>query len=371
MTPPLQPQRPRLLYEDLKDRIYRELVRPLLETGGRLPSNRQLALDLKANTATISKALQELEKEGLLSKQVGAGTFVLPQKNRPASSVGLYYGKHVLDSCKDSAFTCELDTCIQRELLRRGRSYRHYIEARPPEFKAIPLPLLEDDIASHKISSLITLGINAAQRACLSKLSVPIISLDQDLGWGRIRFDFTKAGYDAASLLAAKGCRNVKLITVFLHEWDIADATSSTARLLRAGMANALSPRGIAAPEPLTVEDLPESAQRPGESPGTEKLGGELFKKVWSRHHPDGIVVFTDIFAVGVARAIEELGLVVGTDIHVVMLTNKELRWPELERFTRLELSIEEIARGLIELAMAAEANSPPREILVPFKEND
>ena len=361
--------RPRLLYEDLKDRIYKELVKPLLGTGGRLPSNRQLAQDLNANSATISKALQELEKEGLLTKQVGAGTFVPARKNCPAASVGLYYGREVFDGGKESAFVGELDSGLQRELSRMDRSCRHYVEARLPEFNTAPLPLLEDEVSSRKISSIITLGGREPQRAWLSKLPIPIISLEHDFGWGKVRFDFSKAGFDAASILAARGCRNIRILSVYLHEWSISDTSPSTPRLLRAGMVNALSPHGIAAPEPLSAEDLPDSCRKPGESPGAEEAGRELFKNVWARHHPDGIVVFTDIFAVGVARAIEELGLELGKDIHAVMLTNKQLRWPELERFTRLELSIEEIARGLVDLAAAAESNAPPRAILVEFKD--
>jgi len=213
------------------------------------------------------------------------------------------------------------------------------------------------------------LETDESQRVWLSKLSIPVISLDQDFGWGALRFDLRKAGFDAASILVAKGCRNIKFLSVFLHEWNLPDLPTYTARIIRAGMANALSPHGLPAPTALSREDLPQIL-RGGVSLSTSRVGYELFKHAMSNQHPDGIVVFTDVFAIGVARAISELGLLVGEDIQVVMLTNKELLWPELEKFTRLELTIMEVAQGLVELSTAAETNSPPREILVDYRTN-
>lgn len=47
-----------------------------LEPGDRLPTVRQLAVDLSINPNTVIRAYRELEIEGVLDTQQGSGTFV-------------------------------------------------------------------------------------------------------------------------------------------------------------------------------------------------------------------------------------------------------------------------------------------------------
>jgi DNA-binding FadR family transcriptional regulator len=55
--------------------------------GDRLPPERQLAETFKAARSTVRRALDKLEKEGLVSRRLGSGTFVgtsVPAGQRPA-----------------------------------------------------------------------------------------------------------------------------------------------------------------------------------------------------------------------------------------------------------------------------------------------
>lgn len=52
-----------------------------LKPGDRLPTVRQLAVDLSINPNTVIRAYRELEIENLLDTQQGSGTFV--SENRP------------------------------------------------------------------------------------------------------------------------------------------------------------------------------------------------------------------------------------------------------------------------------------------------
>jgi len=45
--------------------------------GDRLPTVRQLAVDLRVNANTVAKVYAELERSGVLATQRGVGTFVL------------------------------------------------------------------------------------------------------------------------------------------------------------------------------------------------------------------------------------------------------------------------------------------------------
>src|SRR3954465_4744376 len=59
-------------YAGLRDRISRGEWVP----GERLPSHRDLATELGVAPLTVRQVLAQLEEEGLVSRQVGRGTFV-------------------------------------------------------------------------------------------------------------------------------------------------------------------------------------------------------------------------------------------------------------------------------------------------------
>jgi len=64
--------RARRVYLALRDRIARGEPEP----GNRLPSHRDLAVEFGVAPLTVRQVLSQLEEEGLVSRQVGRGTFV-------------------------------------------------------------------------------------------------------------------------------------------------------------------------------------------------------------------------------------------------------------------------------------------------------
>ncbi len=80
-----------VLFIDLKSGVpfYRQIIEQVkfaiasgdLKPGDRLPTVRQLAVDLSINPNTVIRAYRELEIENLLDTQQGSGTFV--SENRP------------------------------------------------------------------------------------------------------------------------------------------------------------------------------------------------------------------------------------------------------------------------------------------------
>jgi len=71
--------------------IYRQIIRQIenavlsdrLKAGERLPTIRSLAVELKINPNTIAKAYGELEIRGILTTQVGSGTYISDKKPDP------------------------------------------------------------------------------------------------------------------------------------------------------------------------------------------------------------------------------------------------------------------------------------------------
>jgi len=72
----LDPSADEPVYRQIVDRIWLEVVTGTLETGERLPTVRQLAVELGLRPDTISHAYRELETLGVLVTRPGKGTFV-------------------------------------------------------------------------------------------------------------------------------------------------------------------------------------------------------------------------------------------------------------------------------------------------------
>ncbi len=68
------PDRP--IYKQLKERILLKIVSGIYGAGTQLPTVRDLAEEAAVNPNTLQKALQELERDGLVYAQRTSGRFV-------------------------------------------------------------------------------------------------------------------------------------------------------------------------------------------------------------------------------------------------------------------------------------------------------
>jgi GntR family transcriptional regulator len=66
-------------YRQIIDQVLASIATRTLTTGDRLPTVRQLAVDLAVNFNTVARAYKELEIRGVLNTQQGTGTFVAKQ----------------------------------------------------------------------------------------------------------------------------------------------------------------------------------------------------------------------------------------------------------------------------------------------------
>mgnify|MGYP002066919675 CR=1 FL=1 len=67
-------------YRQIIDQVKSAIVTGNITPGDRLPTVRQLAVDLSINPNTVSRAYMELELTGLVDTQMGSGTFISHQK---------------------------------------------------------------------------------------------------------------------------------------------------------------------------------------------------------------------------------------------------------------------------------------------------
>lgn len=64
------------IYRQIIDQVKSAMATGGLGPGDRLPTVRQLAVDLSVNPNTVSRAYNELELTGLVETHMGSGTFI-------------------------------------------------------------------------------------------------------------------------------------------------------------------------------------------------------------------------------------------------------------------------------------------------------
>ncbi|AEE96461.1 GntR family transcriptional regulator [Mahella australiensis] len=70
------------IYLQIIDLIKQRICAGQMVMGDKLPSVRDMAVELRVNPNTIQRAYQELEREGMVFTQRGMGTFVTEDKDR-------------------------------------------------------------------------------------------------------------------------------------------------------------------------------------------------------------------------------------------------------------------------------------------------
>jgi GntR family transcriptional regulator len=73
---PLSAAVPGALYRQIVDAVKREVGAGRLAPGSALPSFRALAEELLVSVITVKRAYEELEREGIIYRRQGLGTFV-------------------------------------------------------------------------------------------------------------------------------------------------------------------------------------------------------------------------------------------------------------------------------------------------------
>ena len=93
---PISPAAGGTLYQQIVDRLKREVSEGRLKPGAALPSFRQLAEDLLVSVITVKRAYEELEREGIIFRRQGLGTFVAEQGDDRSRETKLAAAKELL-----------------------------------------------------------------------------------------------------------------------------------------------------------------------------------------------------------------------------------------------------------------------------------
>ncbi|PBB32621.1 PLP-dependent aminotransferase family protein [Mesorhizobium sp. WSM3868] len=175
------------LYQRLADSIESDIDKGVIDAGSKLPPQRDLAYDIGTTVGTVGRAYQLLRERGLVSGEVGRGTYVLAQRAespkpelQPATLgtrlIDAPSGKLRFDST--AAPDVGQGALIAELLARTAEEHPHDISSYTrdfPErwFEAGGLWLKRNSFHPSPDSIVPTLGTHAAVMAAIAALTTP------------------------------------------------------------------------------------------------------------------------------------------------------------------------------------------------------
>lgn len=96
LLPPISPAAPGTLYEQIVSGLKRAIGDRKLAPGDALPSFRQLAEESLVSVITVKRAYEELEREGIIYRRQGLGTFVAENGGDRSREVKIEHARSLL-----------------------------------------------------------------------------------------------------------------------------------------------------------------------------------------------------------------------------------------------------------------------------------
>jgi DNA-binding transcriptional MocR family regulator len=175
------------LYQRLADSIESDIDKGVIDAGAKLPPQRDLAYDIGTTVGTIGRAYQLLRERGLVSGEVGRGTYVLGQRAeapKPDVEPGLQ-GTRFIDAPSgklrfDSTAAPDVGqgAVIAELLTRTAQEHPHDISSYTRDFperwnEAGSRWLARNAFRPSADSIVPTLGTHAAVMAAIAALTMP------------------------------------------------------------------------------------------------------------------------------------------------------------------------------------------------------
>jgi DNA-binding LacI/PurR family transcriptional regulator len=292
------------LYVQLKNVLQRQILSGELPPGSALASEPALGQTFGVSRITVRQALGDLEAEGLIRREPGRGTFVAAASLRRGASVGLLFGgmsERTFGHRNDTSFG-DLVQGIAAVASQRGVLVH-------------PIPLGDEErldlaLASPSVHQLNGLLVRLARRFdedVLQKLdatSLPYVVVKRRIPDGRASCVYSDDVGGAAALtthLLDLGHRRVGLL--------LGPAEIGVFEDRLRGYRGALERAGL---------DLDPSLVREVGYPMDESGFADALALLRLRDPPTAFFAGNDYIAIGVYRAIRELGQEPGRDVAVV-----------------------------------------------------
>ena len=116
LLPPISPAAAGTLYEQIIAGLKRVIGERKLTPGDALPSFRQLAEEMLVSVITVKRAYEELEREGIIFRRQGLGTFVAEGGGDRSREVKIEHARTLLKTAAREATEAGLKPADLRRL---------------------------------------------------------------------------------------------------------------------------------------------------------------------------------------------------------------------------------------------------------------
>lgn len=106
------------IYRQIVDQVRQAVASGVLRPGDRLPSVREMAVELAVNPNTIAKAYQELERDGVIDTPRGKGSYVADREHSLSEAERLRQFGEAVDRLVADAYRLRIDARTAEALLR-------------------------------------------------------------------------------------------------------------------------------------------------------------------------------------------------------------------------------------------------------------
>lgn len=106
------------IYRQIVDQVRQAVASGVLRPGDRLPSVREMAVELAVNPNTIAKAYQELERDGVIDTPRGKGSYVADRDHSLSDEERLRQFGEAVDRLVADAYRLRIDARTAEALLR-------------------------------------------------------------------------------------------------------------------------------------------------------------------------------------------------------------------------------------------------------------
>lgn len=371
------------IYETLRERLSSGVYRE------RLPSEQQLRTEFGASRPTIARAVQRLEAEGLVDRQVGAGTFVRMKPAHPSDNNR--FGLLIPNQANTDFFPliCE---AIQLALPQNCALSIWGSPGDVADIRQLSAKLTAERVAGVFFVPLeLTPNsdrINAEIAASLKERGIATVLIDRNIGpysqgveMDLVGIDNERAGYVITEHLVEHGCGS----WAFFHRPN--SAPTVDARIV--GFRAALSAHGIHCGPAQPLGSEPPGRHRKSATRGTKSTAAHIHSgdptdrvsveilltslgrgRTASARSPLGVVCANDSTAAELMKTLEDLGVGVPEDVRLVGID--DMKYAALLRvpLTTLKQPCIEIAKAAVEalLERRRQPNRAPREIHLNFE---
>lgn len=310
---PVELPRHKAIYEELLGEIRSGIYR----TGDRLPSEAVLCERFHASRITVAKAIGTLQRQGLVSRRPGSGTYI----EAPPASASLQFGLLIPDLGRTEIFEPICQGMMGSPLGKSNSLIWGYSAISDEDREGAAEQLCHQYIAQ-KVSGVFfapleyTSTKDLANRrivCALKQANMPVVLLDRCYekypvrsAFDLVGIDNHRAGYVLTRHLQAQGARRI----LFAARSN----SASTVDERIAGYYEALR-------DHPAERDRPAEPHRPG-YPGAIALidvgDCDLVSSVLDAEQPDAILCANDLTAAGLMKTLELLGVSIPRQIRVV-----------------------------------------------------